>query len=268
MIEIIIKVLCILLLLITDSYGADFFNQRYRGWLWFEDGEKRELQKKKQEEQKEYQDKAQEFAKAREEVEQFAKELEDLKYMMVRYPENLAHVLAYKKKEAEMLENAILLDHSYRLANFVSPELVDHIQNPINLYGRKIKDEVDNKENALKIGELASRVELFLFFSSTCPYCAQLEPVLDNFAKKYGFKVEAISIDQSESRYFKTHHNTELVAKLNLQHTPTIMLVTNDSKISFEFMRGAASLTELEERSTLALTHLNSLQNTSKTKEE
>lgn len=252
----------IILLLPSLSYAENFFDQRYRGWLWFEEREKIELQKKLEDKQIKEKNKKEEYAKAKEEVEKFKKELEDLRYMMIRYPENLGHVLAYKKKEAEMLELSLKLDKSYRLVNyFVDPDHINLIKNPINLYGRRIKEEIDQKDNSAKIKELAQRVELFLFFSSTCPYCEQLEPILNDFARKYGFKVEAISLDGSESKYFKTYHDAGLATKLQLKLTPTVMLVTNDSEISFELVRGATSLTELEERSALALTYLEFLKN-------
>ncbi|RYE27584.1 MAG: hypothetical protein EOP45_00695, partial [Sphingobacteriaceae bacterium] len=158
---------------------------------------------------------------------------------------------------------AITLDHSHRLALLRSPDLVDHLKNPINLYGKKIKEKVDEENNTKKIKQLSTMVELFLFFSSSCPYSLHLEPVLHKFADKYGFKVEAVSLDGdgSQSRYFTTHHNKDLIASLELQFTPTIILVTNDSSIRFELIRGAASLNEIEEQSLLALEHLKSLQN-------
>ena len=82
---------------------------------------------------------------------------------------------------------------------------------------------------------------------------------IDEFAKKYGFKVEAVSLDNACSKFFKTHHNLELAKKLNLQRTPTIVAVTNDSKISFELIRGSASMNELEEAGLLACEYLRSI---------
>lgn len=240
-------------------YAGNFFEERYRGWLWFEEKEKEEILKQRQEQLMLQQKRQQEYAKARNEVEQFSKELEELKFMMIRYPENIEHVRKYKAKEALMLDGSLKLANSFRMVNFLYPETIDLIDNPINLYGRRIKEEIEQSDTTQKLKSLASKIELFVFFSSSCQYCHALEPVLNEFAKKYGFKVEAVSLDGTFSKFFKTHHNLELAKKLNLQKTPTIVAVTNDSKIRFELIRGAASMTELEEAGLLASRHLRSI---------
>lgn len=249
---------------IAVGSNQDFFRERYRGWLWFEEQQRAELLEQQRQEASQKEQQTQNYAKAKAEILQFAKELEDLRYMMIRYPENIEHVWVYKKKEAEMLEAALKLDHSYRMVNFIHPEYVNLLKNPTNLYGRRLKEELKRENEVKQIKELAGRVELFLFFSAKCSYCQQLEPVLAEFANRYGFKVEAVSIDGSQSGYFKTHvdqqQSKHLIKRLGLQQIPTIMAVTNDSSISFELMRGSAAITELEEHSVLALLHLNNLQ--------
>ncbi|MDR0329815.1 MAG: conjugal transfer protein TraF [Rickettsia sp.] len=246
---------------LSTSYAQDFFEQRYRGWLWFEEKELAKELEKQQEILVIEQQREQEYAKARQEVEQFSKELEELKFMMIRYPENIEHVKRYKEKETLMLDNSLKLAHSFRMVNFLYPETINLIENPINLYGRRIKEEIDQQKLASKLKLLATQIELFVFFSSNCPYCVALEPVLKNFAKKYGFKVEAVSLDGSISKYFKTYQNQEFAEKLNLQKAPTIVAVTNDSKIHFELIRGTASMSELEEAGLLASEYLNNYPN-------
>ncbi|WP_341756121.1 MULTISPECIES: conjugal transfer protein TraF [unclassified Candidatus Tisiphia] len=243
-------------------YASNFFNQRYRGWMWFEEKEKAEKVTNKQKELTLKEIQKQKYAKARQEVEQFSQELEELKFMMIRYPENIEHARRYKEKEAQMLDDSLKLAHTFRMVNFLYPEIINLIDNPINLYGRRIKEEINEQETTKKLKELSCKIELFVFFSSTCPYCTALEPVLNDFAKKYGFKVEAVSLDDSRSKFFKTHQNKGLAEKLNLQRTPTIVVVTNDSKINFELIRGAASMSELEEAAIFAAEYLNKMEGT------
>lgn len=260
MIKYILKILLMFLVTYNYCYASNFFEERYRGWLWFEEKEKTQVLKNKQEALALQQKQQQEYAKARQEVEQFSKELEELKFMMIRYPENIEHVRKYKEKEAKMLDSSLKLAHSFRMVNFLYPEVINLIDNPINLYGRRIKEHIDQNETTKKLKELASQIEMFVFFSSSCPYCQALEPVLNEFAKKYGFKVETVSLDGTTSKFFKTHHNPELAAKLNLQRAPTIVAVTNDSKIRFELIRGAASMPELEEAGLLANEYLSNVE--------
>ena len=76
------------------------------------------------------------------------------------------------------------------------------------------------------------------------------------FANIYGFKVEAVSIDGTKSRYFKTHTNTELIERLQLKEMPTVIAVTNDSSLRFELARGAVSVADLEDNSLLMAKYL------------
>lgn len=243
----------------ASNYAKGFYDRHYRGWLWFEEKEKSEIAKKQQEESQLQQEIKEKYAKARYEVQQFSKELEELKFMMIRYPESIEHVKNYKEKEALMLSNSLKLADTFRMVNFLYPEIINLIDNPVNLYGRRIKEEINRQETTKKLKELASKIELFVFFSSNCPYCNSLEPVLNDFAKKYDFKVEAVSLDGSTSKFFKTYQDQELAKRLNLQRTPTIVAVTSDSKIHFELIRGAASMSELEEAGAMANDYLQSI---------
>lgn len=229
-----------------------FFHQRYRGWLWFEQHEKQKINEDMQQELEKVQKQDQERAKARAEVEAFSKELDDLKYMMIRYPENLDHVYAYKKKEAEMLDAALKLDHSYRLVNLLHPNDVNHKANPVNLYGRKIRQQEEQKVQDEKIAEIADKIELFFVFSSDCPYSMQAAPVVSQFTQKYKIATEALSTNGKKSQYFKTHFNQELVNMLGIELVPSLILVTKDGKTRFEIARGAVSFSELEEKMLLA----------------
>lgn len=232
--------------------ASDFFHQRYRGWLWFEDREQQKIKEEMQQELEKAQKQEQARAKARAEVEAFSKELDDLKYMMIRYPENLDHVYAYQKKTSAMLNMALKLDHSYRLAHFLHPNEVDYKESSGNIYGRKIRQQEEEAEKESKIAELADKIELFFVFSSDCPYSMQAAPIVSRLAQKYKIATEALSTNDKKSEYFKTHFNQELVNMLGIESVPSLILVTKDGKTRFEIARGAVSFSELEEKLLLA----------------
>ena len=116
--------------------------------------------------------------------------------------------------------------------------------------------EQEEKQNSATLKAIAKKVELFLFFKSDCNHCEVLEKHLARFADIYGFKVEAVSIDGTKSRYFKTHTNTELIEQLQLKEMPTVIAVTNDSSLRFELARGAVSVADLEDNSLLMAKYL------------
>lgn len=237
-----------------------FFDQIYRGWIWFEDSPKVEDEGSKEEEYNSSSPSEEDYARARKEVEEFSALLEKHKFMMLRYPNNLEHIKRYKETEAVLLNNAMILSQNYRMVNFLNPELDDELQNPTNLWGRKIKKEVEKNSEEKELKELAGKVELYLFFSETCPYCKTLEKHLATFAKSFGFKVTAISPDNSKSQYFESHMSPILIEKLGLEVMPTVIAVTNDSSVRFEVARGAVSVDELKEKAILMAERMKELE--------
>jgi thiol-disulfide isomerase/thioredoxin len=254
-------VFCFLELINIPALAATgFFDQRNRGWIWFEEKERAELAEQEQNKPQQAEPSEAEYAKAREEVEQFAADLEKLKFMMLRYPNNLEHIGRYKEKEAIMLQNALLLSGNYSMVNFLNPELADELAAPANLYGRTIKKQVDVAEQKQQIKAVAKKVELFFFSSASCPYCQVMAKHLNVFAQEYGFVVTAVSPDGSRSEYFQTHHAPEIIKQLELEVMPTVIAITNDSSVRFELARGAVSIPELEEKALLMVKRMEQLE--------
>jgi conjugal transfer pilus assembly protein TraF len=240
------------LIAITVDAQGNFFEQRYRGWLWFDE---------KVREQEEIVEENQaptiaQMEQAKKENEEFAKELDLLKHLAIRHPGNLEYIKLYKLKEKEMMDNAQTLGLNWLMANFLNPDIVDELKNPQNIYGRDIRNQQQQDEDKATLNELATKVELFVFRQDGCPHCPTLEKHLSTFATKYGFKVEAISPDNSRSRYYKTHSSPELIKALGLEIMPTVIAVVNDTRQRFELARGSVSIVDMEEKALLLAKHL------------
>jgi conjugal transfer pilus assembly protein TraF len=234
-----------------------FFDQRYRGWLWFEEKEEVRINNNSQQNK---QDSNITPAEARAEIEQFAKELEELKYMMLARPTPL-NVKAYRDKEKLMWEQGEILHDSWDMANLLFPEQRDLINNPVNVHGVKAKRAMQEEENTKKIKKLAKNFDLVLFFDGSCKYCQLLSPVLKNFGEMYGFNIDAISQNGAKHEYFKTANAPDLIQKLGIEAFPTVIAISHDSLVAFELIRGYVSISELEEYSLLAIRYLENLDN-------
>ena len=88
-----------------SSFAQNFYEQRYRGWLWFEEPTKEELQNSKQ---VNLQNQPITPAEAKEEIEQFARELEDLRFVMMARP-TPENVRAYREKEKLMWDHSLVI---------------------------------------------------------------------------------------------------------------------------------------------------------------
>ena len=230
----------------------NFFEQRYRGWLWFDENAK---------EQEEFTEENQaptiaQMEQAKKENEEFSKELDLLKHLAIRHPNNLEYIKLYKLKEKEMMDNAQVLGLNCIMANFLNPDIFDELKNPQNIYGRDIRNQQQDNDEKATLQELATKVELFVFRQDNCMHCPTLEKHLNSFTTKYGFKIEAISPDHSKSPYFKTHTSLELIKALGLEIMPTVIAVVNESRQRFELARGGVSVVDIEEKALLLAKHL------------
>lgn len=243
------------LLSVTARASENFFEQRHRGWLWFDEREKEESQQDQETQQSAMPTMAQ-MEQAKAENEQFSKELELLKHLAIRHPENLEYIRLYKLKEKEMMDKAVVLGTNWLMANFLNPDIIDELANPQNIYGRDLKSSQQKHLNDQTLKLLSQKVELFVFRQDGCTYCDTLEKHLQTFASKYGFAVEAVSPDSSISRYFKTYSSPEVISQLQLTVMPTVIAVVNDTRERFELARGAVSLTDLEDKALLLAKYL------------
>ena len=253
--------------LTSKAAKSDFFNQSYRGWLWFEEKERDESvdQKLEQEPQdSNHIPTKEEMEKAKHENEEFKEELENLRHMMIRYPDNINYIRLYKEKEQEMLNASMTLARNFAMANFLNPNLADNLNAPQNIYGRNVKKSEKQARDKQTIKSLIPKIELFVFREENCSHCPLLEKHLNSFANKYGFKVEAVSADNSKSKYFKTHNNPAITNALNLNVMPTVIAVTKDSSMRFELARGAVSIPDLEDKALLLADYLEKHKNESK----
>jgi conjugal transfer pilus assembly protein TraF len=227
-----------------------FFEERYRGWFWFEEKEQQLSQNRHGKDTGQITP-----SEAKAEIKTLAKELEERKYMMLARP-TVENVKAYREKEKEMWDKAMLLHDAWEMANLLYPEQRDLINNPVNVHAVKMKRAQGAENLESDIAEFAKRFDLVLFFQGGCKYCEAFSPILKAFGKKYGFRIEAVSMDGSKHEFLKTAHIPSLVEQLGIKAAPTVVAISHDSKTAFELIRGYVTLSELEEYSGLAIKHL------------
>ena len=237
----------ILLLTFKPSLGCaqGFFDQRYRGWLWFED---KQLAKEKASNKDEIAP-----AVAKEEMQEFSRQLEERKYIMFARP-TPENVKSYRDKEAEMWDKAMQLQESWDMANFLYPEQRDQINNPDNVHAVKLKRKLEQEDQDKVIKAFADNFELVAFFKNNCRYCHEFAPVLGSFIREFGFIAETVILDDPNLAAKASY----LVRKLNIEATPVVFAISKDSKTAFELVRGFVSISELRFAVAMSWKHLKS----------
>ena len=226
-----------------------FFEQRYRGWLWFE--EKEALSGLKERTSTKNNEEASEeitVEEAKAEVESIIKELEDLRYVYLARP-NYKTQKAYRDKLGEIMDRGIRMQQLWDEQNFIEPEYRDLVNSPENVFAVKLNRKIKAEAEKEIIKQFAKDYELVFFYRKSCPRSSEFEPVLKSFGDTYQIKIEAVSVDGSESEYFPRSStiSQKMIEKLGISATPTVIAIRKDARKAFELIRGFVTLSELEE---------------------
>ena len=226
-----------------------FFEQRYRGWLWFEEKEEGSNSKPYSGTKgNEVLDEEITVEEAKGEVESIIKELEDLRYVYLARP-NYKTQKAYRDKLGEIMNRGIRMQELWDEQNFIEPEYRDLVNSPENVFAVKLNRKIKAQGQKEIIKQFARDYELVFFYRKSCPRSSEFEPVLKSFGDTHGIKIEAVSVDGSESEYFRGSSTVsqDLINKLGISATPTVIAIRKDVRKAFELIRGFVTLSELEE---------------------
>lgn len=228
--------------------GNNWYGQKNRGWYFFETFTKED----KDQTEKKLPQTAQE---AQEYIAKLQKKERGLHSLMILNPteENIRN---YQKTLLEVTSYLTPLAENWQLFNFSNHELHDTAKNPSNISAFKVYNEVQKKVQRQDIELLAKDYGLVLFRKSDCQFCEHFEPILQYFSQEYGFEVEAVNLDSSESKFFRSKYAPQLASILNVEATPMVFLVSNKGQGMIEFSRGFLNLEELEKNGRLAVQFL------------
>jgi len=244
----------------VDSISArnseGFKGERYRGWLWFEEKPSEIKHKNKEQNQDKKEDQIT-AEQARREIKELKRKMDESRDIMIARPTPL-NVMEYIKLEEKMWERALALDSAQRQAKFMYPKYFDKLRNPENVHAVKFKRKMEQEEIKDKIKNFAKEFDLVFFSKGNCVYCKEFAPVLKRFASEFGFKIEEASIDGGLSGLFVGKKMSDLASLLGIEATPAVVVVSKDGKSAFEFIRGYASMTEMEEYAGLAIEYVSS----------
>lgn len=250
-------VIFVLLVSIVQNSFAGFFDERYRGWIYYE------LPKILTDNKDKSQDKDDSNRitpeQAKQEIEELSKELEDRKYILLARP-TPENIKKYRVVLEKLFNKGEKIYSAWEMANFLYPEQVDYINNPSNVFAVKEKRAELQEQKQQAIKQFAGQVTLVFFFSPDCRYSQNFTPVLKNFVETYGFEIEAVSNDGSQHPMFKTVDAKELLSTLGITAFPTVIAVGKDTAHAIEFVRGFRTLDELEDISVLAKKHFDDIE--------
>lgn len=246
------NIICLLVLISGTVFagqgaGGSYYNDRERGWFWYEEPELIIEPEEKEQEQASVPVQSAPMS-PREILKKQGEDWEDAMATAILDPsqENYEN---YLRMTAIIQQQSQDFAEGFKKSLWVTPEYDYTLQSPRNTQAIVAKNQADLVVKAGDLHRLADDNGLIFFFRSDCPYCHRFAPILKKFAGQYGFAIVPVSLDGGglpEFPYPKP--NYDLGKKLNVDVVPALFLVNPDSNKVTTVGYGYSDWSELREK--------------------
>lgn len=240
---------------INAKTAEPFYEEKARGWFWYEDPVlKEEPEKEKPKKPAPTPDPAKAEAKEPEGPEPLSAEW--LKINMVKYRDIAVDDPSEENVKRFLYLQKITMDKASEFSRQVAfvtqsdPTLDENTRNPVASYAKQTASREANAEQDRIIQQLADTAGMWFFYSSTCTYCIKMAPLLSAMSKRYGLEIKAIALDGQPlpGGYFPNYTvDRGQAEKLNISVTPSIFMVKPPEDI-VPVTYGIVTMAELRKR--------------------
>lgn len=249
--------------------NAPFYENKERGWFWYEDPLTEEVNDLEQPvqatphltnpEKKEEPASAKPPAPKPLSSEWFRKNMEKFRDKAIDDP-TTENVSTYMYLQRVMLDKAEKFADASQKLVMKDAVLDENARRPIATFGAFAKDEMSNRGIQKAAKKLAEQAGIWFFYYSTCEFCVKEAGVLKGLMNAFGFKVLPIALDGlplpgGPFPEFMSDHGQG--KKLGVETTPALFLVKpGDSGGAIQIGQGLLSGDEIMRRA-IALAHEN-----------
>jgi conjugal transfer pilus assembly protein TraF len=229
--------------IISDLSAEGFFTQRYKGWHWYE-----EIQKKKESTRKQVQNDKPDIKSPTKIIEDQQKKLKQSLHQAVVNPteQNLKN---YMQLQQKLMNQSQKFSENWQKVLYKYPNLDETVKFPVNQQARHIFLDKEQKNREIAIKKLSSEYGLFYFFRLNCVYCHKFAPTVKRFAQKYNWTILGISLDGGRLAEFpKAMRDNGIAAKFGIQHSPALIAVHPKTKQVIPLAYGMIAESEIERR--------------------
>jgi conjugal transfer pilus assembly protein TraF len=183
--------------------------------------------------------------KTAKEVQAYLAELKD-KAVMKPTEKNVKDYYAF---QFEVLNQTTVFADVARRVIWASPEIDTSVKRPYNNSGAiSYKTQQPAKERE-SVRKLAQTHGMFFFYRSDCPYCHEMAPVVESFARQSGMFVQAISLDGGPLPGFPSAlPNNGMAEQLQVSTVPALYLVERKSRNIQPIAFGVTAINDINER--------------------
>ncbi len=224
--------------------GGHYFDDRERGWFWYQDPPvPEEAVKTPPQATPQTAEDPQALLK------QYQKRLDDAKALAVMNPTDEEKVKQYIEAQKEAYNRSALFADTWRRVVWTNPTLDYSLEHPTNSVGAAVDQQQSRQRQAEAVAALADSEGLFFFFGSNCGHCHTQAPILAQFSRRYGIKVMAISLDGGVLPEFPDAvADNGLAARLGVAVTPALYMVNPHTQEITPVGYGVMTESELTQR--------------------
>jgi len=224
-----------ILCLLIYPYNADagFFEQKSRGWHWYEDGRK-EIEGK-------------DIAPT-DQVEEIRRDVEAKLHTALITPTE-DNVVNYIKAQRAIEDRSEKFANVWQRVVYTNPQLDITTKYPVSSNALQIfrADELVKKRE--KIKRISREYGLMFFFRGDCAYCKGFTPVVLEFAAKYNWYLMPVQIGDVPLEEIKdAKQDNSIAATLGILHVPALVAVHPKTKRVIPLAYGYISDGEIEDR--------------------
>ena len=234
-----LSILTLLALVFISEYAnAGFYNERARGWFWYEK-EKKEKIKKEVEEKK---------LTPTEEIEAITKDTEKKLHQAIVKP-TFNNIKKFRDATDKAMNMSEKFAYNFKRFIFMNPEYNSELDNPASHEALRMHRVANNIAKQNKIKELTKTHGLIYFFEGSCPKCVAFAKDVKYFSKKYNWEVMAISLDGVLVEEFpEARMDNGIADNLGIKVVPTLVAVNPKNNEVIPLAHGYIAQDAIEDR--------------------
>ncbi len=251
------------LIFFESNVQAHFFNEKAKGWHWYqaEPGPKR--QRDVASDTKDSSDKNKSKTEtsngcnvtlhAVEELAEKRKVLEEAmaESILRPTPQNVARV---QKLHYQWLDQSQKFSGLWMKNLLQSPELDATVKHPVTQFGIHLKKEDDQLKLETRVKSLSQHYGLFFIYQGNCKFCQGMAKVVKQLSEKYGWKVLGVSQDGMMLPEFPESKKDNGISQAwGIKGVPAVFVVNPETEQVIPIGHGLISLDQLEHNLILQL---------------
>jgi conjugal transfer pilus assembly protein TraF len=240
----------------TPELTNEFYNDKYRGWYWFEDPPIKKDEEQTKASQSEPTDPREPSLDdyTYDEIwsmntDAFQKLSDDIRKKAVREPSE-KNVLEYALLQDIARRKAAAFAGTYMLVSQKYPYLGNRDVSPITTPGLKARNALQRESIEQALVESRDNFGMFVFMSDGCGFCDAQSAILEYFQKEYGWAVKYADINSGTQ-------SANLAAKHGITQVPSILLVHRETGEAMPVSQGVVSMADLSHRLYRTIKYMN-----------